>query len=139
MKRSILFVGLLLSFAALRAQLTINDPNAEVREAKNFHAIAVSNAFDVFITQGSEEGVAVSASEQKYRENILVEVKDGVLKISFKHEGKFWNGWKGDKMKLKAYISFKNVDRLVASGATDFHLTGSLNSDDLSIDLSGAS
>jgi hypothetical protein len=35
------------------AQKTINDPNAEVRQAKDFHAISISNAFDVYLTQGS--------------------------------------------------------------------------------------
>lgn len=139
MKRFLLLLLAFASFASLRAQLTINDPNAEVRDAKNFHGISVSNAFDVFITQGNEEAVAVSASEQKYRDNIGVEVKDGILKIWFKSEGKHWNGWKGDKMKLKAYVSFKNIDKLSASGATDIHVTGSMNADDLSIDLSGAS
>src|SRR6266545_1346581 len=84
------------------AQLTINDPNAELREAKNFHAISVSNSFDVFISQGNEETVAVSASEQKYKDNIKVEVKDGVLKIWLKKDEKFWRGLRGDKMKLKA-------------------------------------
>ncbi|MFI5185511.1 MAG: head GIN domain-containing protein [Chitinophagales bacterium] len=137
-KLLLLFFGFA-SAVSLRAQLTINDPNAEVREAKNFHAISVSNAFDVFISQGREEAVAVSASEQKYRDNIGIEVKDGVLKIWFKNEGKNWNGWKGDKMKLKAYVSFKNIDKLSASGATDIHVNGSMNADDLSITLSGAS
>ena len=63
------------------SQLTVNDPNAEKREAKNFHAISISSAFDVFISQGNDEAVAVSASEEKYKQDIKVEVKDGVLKI----------------------------------------------------------
>jgi len=139
MKKLLILITVLGGFMSLHAQLTINDPNAEVREAKNFHAISVSNAFDVFISQGNEEAVAVSASEQKFRDNIGLEVKDGVLKIWFKNEGKFWNGWKGDKMKLKAYVSFKNIDRLAASGASDIHLKGSMNADNLAISLSGAS
>jgi hypothetical protein len=117
----------------------INDPNAEIREAKNFHAISVSNAFDVFISQGSDEAVAVSAAEEKYRKDIKVEVKDGVLKISFEKEGKFWRGWNGDKMKLKAYISFKNIDRLTASGACDIIVQGDINAENLAVNLSGAS
>jgi hypothetical protein len=39
----------------------------EVRPAKDFHAIEVSSAFDVYLTQSNEESVAVSASEVKYR------------------------------------------------------------------------
>jgi len=123
----------------VHSQPTINDPNAEAREAKNFHAISVSNAFDVFISQGNEEAVAVSASEQKFRDNIGVEVKDGVLRIWIKNESKFWRGFSGDKMKLKAYISFKTIDKLSVSGACDVRIQGSINAEDLHMSFTGAS
>jgi hypothetical protein len=139
MKKLLFVLTLFVLSASVHAQLTVNDPNAEVREAKNFHAISVSNAFDVFISQGNEEAVAVSAADQKYRDEIKVEVNNGVLKIGLKDEGKFWKGWNGDKMKLKAYISFKNIDRLSASGACDVRVQGTINADDLEIRLSGAS
>lgn len=130
----------LLAFGIIsRAQLTVNDPNAEPRQAKNFHAISVSSAFDVIISQGNEEAVAVSASEEKYKKDIKVEVVDGVLKIGLEKEGKFWKGWDGNKMKLKAYISFKNIDKLTASGACDVKVQGSINANDLRINFSGAS
>jgi hypothetical protein len=138
--KKLLSILVVLAFVDVsHAQLTINDPNAEKREAKNFHAISISNAFNVFISQGNEEAVAVSASEEKYKQDIKVEVKDGVLKIWIEKEGKFWKGWNGDKMKLKAYISFKNIDRLTASGACDIRVQGQINADDLNVNLSGAS
>lgn len=139
MKKLVLTLIVLTWVVVLRAQLTINDPNAEVRDAKNFHAISVSNAFDVFITQGTDEAVAVSATEQKYKDNIGVEVKDGVLRIWFKTEGKFWKNFGGDKMKLKAYISFKSIDKLSASGACDVHVNGAINADNFELSLTGAS
>jgi hypothetical protein len=138
MKKFLLLFTVLAINNFLQAQPTINDPNAEVREAKNFHAISVSNAFDVFISQGKEEAVAVSASEEKYKRDIKVEVKNGILRIWLEKEGKFWKGWNGDKMKLKAYISFKNIDKLTGSGACDIRVQGNINADDLSVDLSGA-
>jgi len=139
MKKLLLLLSVLTLGISLRAQLTVNDPNAEVREAKNFHAISVSSAFDVFISQGNEEAVAVSASEEKYRKEIKVEVKDGVLKVGLQNEAKFWKGLGGDKMRLKAYISFKNIDRLSASGACNVHVAGNINADDLRLNFSGAS
>lgn len=138
MKRIFVFMWMILVTAFVFAQERINDPNAEVREAKDFHAISVSNAFDVFLSQGNEEAVAVSASEKKYMENIKVEVKEGVLRISFGKEGRFWNGWNGNKMRLKAYITFKNLDKLRASGACDLKIQGTVHADKLDIDLSGA-
>ena len=139
MKQVFLSISLLLlSTAAIFAQKQINDANAETREAKGFTAISVSNAFNVYLTQGDEEAVAVSASEQKYKDKIKVEVKDGVLKISYDDGGKFWKRLTGN-MKLRAYITFKNVDKIAASGACDIHLQGKLTANDLSINLSGAS
>ena len=138
MKKLVFLFSVLVFNVLLHAQLTINDPNAETREARNFHAISISNAFDVFISQGNEEAVAVSASEEKFKQNIRVEVKNGVLEIWLEKEGKFWKGWNGNKMKLKAYISFKNIDKLTGSGACDIHIQGSIKADDLSVNLSGA-
>ncbi len=125
-----LFIGTLLS-----AQ-QVNDPNAVVREAKDFHGINVSSAFDVYLSQGGEEAVAVSATEDKYRERIRVEVKAGILYIGYDSKGLSWNS--GNK-KLKAYISFKQIDLLKVSGACDVMITGTLKADNLSIDQSGAS
>src|SRR5438552_12903602 len=139
MKKLLLITsGMLALTLSLRSQVTVKDANAEKREAKNFHAISVSNSFDVFLSQGNEEAVAVSASEEKYKQDIKVEVRDGVLKIWFDKKGKFWRGWNGNKVKLKAYISFKNIDKLTASGACDIRVQGNINADDLRIDLSGA-
>jgi hypothetical protein len=117
------------------AQKTISDPNAEVRDAKDFHAIELSSAFDVYLTQGSEESVAVSASEAKYQENIKVEVKGGVLIVRYDNKGK----WNTGNKKLKAYISFKQLDRLNVSGACDVYVVENWKADNLKIDLSGAS
>jgi len=117
------------------AQKTINDPNAEVREAKNFHAIELSSAFDVYLNQSNDESVAVSASEAKYKENIKVDVKGGVLIIRYDNKGK----WNTGNKKLKAYISFKQLDRLNVSGACDVYVFEKWETDNLKIDLSGAS
>lgn len=114
----------------------VNDANAEVREAKGYHAINVSSSFDVYLTQSNEEAVAVSAAETKYRERIKVEVKDSILFIKYDSEGKFWNN--GNK-KLKAYISFKDINKLNISGACDVFINGTLKAKDLDISQSGAS
>ena len=113
----------------------INDPNAVKVDVKGFHAINVSNAFDVYLTQGNDEAVAVSASEQKFRDRIKVEVKDGVLHIRYEDGFRFNSG----KMKLKAYISFKDIDKLTVSGACDVFVLKTLTADKLDINLSGAS
>ncbi len=132
-----LFIMMMGTFAtvSLFAQ-KINDPNAEVREAKNFHAINISSAFNVFLDQSEEEGVAVSAAETKFRDQIIVEVKNGVLYIKYNNKGLSLG--KSNK-ELKVYISFKSIDKLNVSGSCNVYITGTLKADDLRISLSGAS
>lgn len=127
---------LVLLFSLVMNAQQVNDPNAVVREARDFHGISVSSAFDVYITQGGTEAVAVSASEEKHRDRIKVEVKAGILHIDYDSKGL---SWKSGNKKLKAYISFKNIDRLKVSGACDVFITGTLKADNLDIDQSGAS
>jgi Putative auto-transporter adhesin, head GIN domain len=133
-KLSVLLLSLLMG--AVMYSQKANDPNAEIREAKNFHGINVSSSFDVYLSQSENETVAVSASEAKHRERITVEVKDGILHIGYESKGLSWGS--GNK-KLKAYISFKQIDKLTVSGACDVFINGTLKADDLTINQSGAS
>jgi hypothetical protein len=122
---------------AAHAQKTFNDPNAEVRNVSGFHAVKVSHAIDLYLTQSNTEAVAVSASEEKYRDRIKTTVENGVLKIWFDSEG--WNVWNSGNKKLKAYVSIKEIDQLTASGACDVIVDGVLRSNSLEVNLSGAS
>src|SRR5262245_19493506 len=117
------------------AQKPISDRNVQVREAKDFHAINVSSAFDVYLTRdANEEKVAVSAADTKDLKYIKVGVNNGVLKKDFEQKGKLF---KGDK-KLKAYISFKTLNKITASGACNVKVVGTLTADDLDLNFSGA-
>ena len=137
-KIQVMLIALLVS-AVLFAQKTINDPNAEPRNLSGFHAIKVSNAFTVYISQGNDDAVAISASKAEYRNKIITKVENGVLIIKFDDDKNFWKNWNGDKQKLKAYISIKKIDRLNVSGACDVFFEDGISADEFSIDLSGAS
>jgi hypothetical protein len=117
------------------AQKTVYDQNAQQRTVGSFHAIHLSNAFEVFITQGNEETVAVSAANKEDLERIKTTVENGVLKIRFDEPKK----WLGGNKKLKAYIAVKNLDELRAGGACEVKIEGSLHTASLKVDLSGAS
>jgi hypothetical protein len=118
-----------------RAQKTIiNDPNAEVRQVKGFHGIEVSNAINLYLSQGEEETVVVSANDLKWREFIRTEVVDGILRISLDNRK-----WSRGNVKIKAYVSFTTLDKLSASGASDVFVDGVITGDHLFIDLNGAS
>jgi hypothetical protein len=138
MKRIIVLMAVIVGGLQLKAQQQINDPNAQVRNVKGFHAIKISDAIDLYLSQSNDEVVVVSAAEDKWRDRIRTVVENGVLKIFMDHEG--WTWWRnsGNK-KMKAYVSFRSLDNLVASGASDVRVTGTIKADDLKIHISGAS
>lgn len=135
MQRGMVFVlACLLGLSGWAQKTVIHDPNAQVRPVKGYHGIEVSDAIDLYLSQGDEEVVAVSAQDIKWRDRIRTEVVDGILKISV--TGKLLS--LGNR-KLKAYVSFNKLDRLAASGASDIYVDGVIGGDKLSISLSGAS
>ena len=136
MKKCLLMILGMVAFGGLMAQTVINDPNAVTRNAKDFHGIEVSSAINLYLSQGNEEAVAVSAVDTKYRDLIKTEVVNGVLKIYLDRDGWKWSS--GDK-KLKAYVSIKTIDRLSGSGASDIMVDGYLSGTKFDVRLSGAS
>jgi hypothetical protein len=130
---SLLVTGLITTASA---QKTINDANAEKRNVSGFHAIEVGGGIDLYLSQG-EEAVAVSASKNEYRAKIKTEVKDGVLKIWYEWNSNLRFDWSNHK--LKAYVSFKDIDRLEGSGGSDISIDGSIKVAKLAMEVSGGS
>jgi len=136
MKKILLAVSTLLIISGCIAQQKVyNDPNAEVRIVKNFHAIRVSGGIHLYLTQGNEEALAVSASDPEYRARIKTEVTDGVLRIySDRSAWDFWHDM--DRMKLRAYVSFKMLDELRASSGSHVEVNGPVKSENLVLHFS---
>ncbi len=137
MKNFLLTTAFIFSVFISNAQKTVvNDDNAEARQISgSFNAIKVSGGIDIYISQSDAEAVAVSATEQKYRDDIKTVIENGTLRVYF--DSKL--SWNKDKKKLKVYISFKNLERLEASGACDVHVAGTIEVPSLSLSMSGAS
>lgn len=115
--KKLLLLAVLFVFSGLQAQKVIRDEHAQTRSAHGFHGIEVSGGIDLYLSQGSEESVAVSAATPDDRERIHTEVVNGILRIYFDRGIKWLSGW-GDR-KLKAYVSVRSIDRLSASGGSD--------------------
>jgi hypothetical protein len=126
----------ILVIAAAAQKTIVNDANAEKREVGSFSGIHVSGAVDLYLSQGDEDGLAVSASETRYRDRIKTEIKNGILTIWYNNEGMNWGS--GNK-KLRAYVSFKNINQLKATGASDVFISGTLKAASLELELTGAS
>lgn len=117
-------------------QQIINDQNAEVRNVSAFNGVQVSGAIEVFLSQGTSAAVAVSATEEKFRDKIKTEVVNNTLKIYYDGD-KF--SWSGGNKRLKAYVSFTEISSLEASGASSYKISGTITGDNLSVKLTGAS
>jgi hypothetical protein len=131
-KRLLTPILLLINLMAIGQEKTFYDANAEKRTVAGFQSIKVFDGIDLYIMQGTEEGVVVSATEAAHRDKLKTVVENGELKIYL--EGG-WN-WKG---KLKAYVSVKTLDRLRASGGSDIIVQGELKTDKLNLVLTGGS
>jgi hypothetical protein len=137
MKKIVLLCIVALGVITTWAQKTVYDANAQVRSVRGFHAIQVSGGIDLYLSSG-DEAVAVSAKDLDDRERIKTEVENGVLKI--------WYDWKsgvgflkGVNRQLKAYVSYKTLDRLSASGGSDVEVDGTISANKFSLDISGGS
>ena len=127
-------LSLLLSFAiivsAVSAQKVINDPNAEKRNVSGFHGIDVSTGIELVISQGGTEEVAVSASKTEFRDKIVTKVENGILKIYYENKLGSINT-KKERKELKAYVSYKSLDRLDANTGARVDWDGTLKSSSL--------
>ena len=132
----LLFFITAIMFSVEAQKQFVVDANAEMRSLNgSFNKIKVSNAINLYLSQSSTESIAVSASEDKFKAGIKTVVENNVLKIYYDGE----KNWSIRNRKMKVYVSFKNIDELQASGASDIIVAGTLEVQSLSLNLSGAS
>ena len=124
--------------SAAFSQKTINDPNVEKRNVSGFHGIDVATGIKLILTEGSIEDVAVSASKTEYRDKIVTEVKNGILKIYYETKLGAVNKRRESK-DLKAYVSYKSLDKLDVTSGAEVEINGVLtsNSFDLQANTGG--
>jgi hypothetical protein len=133
--RKLLFLLLAALPALLSAQdKIINDPDAQSRTIGSFHAIRVSTGIELVMRQGAVDAVAVSASDRESRDRVKTEVVDGVLKIYY--DNKNWWGNSFKNRHLKAYVSFKNIDKFNGSSGSSTTVDGSITAGGLKVVLS---
>ncbi|NCI49744.1 DUF2807 domain-containing protein [Sediminibacterium roseum] len=132
----IMCLGLFFAHAQNEKNLVV-DANAEVRTVNSFTAIEVSDAIDLYISQGNAEAVAISANADDIRTRIKTEVRGNTLHIFFDAKGLNWRKWGNNRM--KAYVTYKKLERLEASGACNIKTTDPIIQPELKMEMSGAS
>lgn len=115
----------------------INDRNAQKRNVSGFHGIEISSGIDLYLSQGNEEAVAVSAADPEDRDHIITEVNGGILHIYIDSKNLRW--LMHNHRRLRAYVSCKQFDQLEASGGSDVYIQDGVHSESLKMHLSGGS
>jgi len=114
------------------AQKTINDANAEKRTVGGFHGIEVATGIELTLTKGTTEEVAVSASEKEFRDKIVTEVVNGILKIHYETRTGAINR-RNENKNLKAYVSYKSLDLLHVTTGAEVNIEGTLEAQKLDL------
>lgn len=125
------------ALTAICQDVTVVDPNASPRQVNgSFSKIKVSHALKVVLTQGNTESIVVSASEEKYKADIITEVKNNTLHIYSDNNGMWVNK---TNRKLKVYVAFKHLEAITVSGASDVAVADIIKDPSLKVEVSGAS
>ncbi len=127
MKVLFILISAVISLSSVAQQATVvNDPNAHPRNLNaSFSAVSVTDGIELYLSEGETESLAVSYADEKYAERFKTIVEKGVLRIYFDTEGISWSDNK--KRKLKAYVSFKTLDKLTATAGSNVHVPSSIS------------
>lgn len=125
-----LFLLSALSIATVKAQTNKSFP------VSNFSEITVASGIDLYLTQGSSEAVRVSAHEDLLK-NVIVEKNGNNLTIRYKNNSGWGRLFKGQG--IKAYVNFKSLTALTASGGSDVFSQNQIKTDRLNAKASGGS
>ncbi|KIA91310.1 hypothetical protein OC25_22010 [Pedobacter kyungheensis] len=103
---------------------------------KNFNSIDISSGIDLYLTQGGNEGVSIQSDSETLK-NIVVEQNGANVNIKFK-DGINWGGLFKNRV-IKAYVTYKSLNTIAASGGSDVYTQNQLKTDKLAIRSSGGS
>ncbi len=101
---------------------------------KNFNSIGISSGIDLYLTQSGNEGVSIQSDSETLK-NIVVEQNGTNVNIKFK-DGINWGGLFKNRI-IKAYVNYKSLNTIAASGGSDVFTQNQLKTDKLAIRSSG--
>jgi hypothetical protein len=104
--------------------------------ASNFNEVGISSGIDLYLTQGSSESIKF-VGDKGLLESVTVEKDGSKIRIKYK-DGFHWSGL-FSKQTLKAYVTYKNLYAVSASGGSDVFTQNTLKTDRLTLQASGGS
>ena len=128
--------SLFILLAITLSNLSVYAQSSKNVSAKSFNEITVSSGIDLYLTQSATESVTIKGNEELLKD-VVVEQKSGLLIIKFK-DGVSWSRMFKNES-IKAYVNFKNIKALIASGGSDVFTQNNLKADALKLIASGGS
>lgn len=125
--KSSLFLLLIIGASAVKAQ-------DKAISVKNISSITVSSGIDLYLTQGNTESVTIKGSADLIKD-VIVEVEGGNVAIKYK-DGIHWSSLFRNQS-IKAYVNFKTLKAITASGGSDVYSQNSFKLDNLDLRASG--
>lgn len=121
--------NILLPSLFLISSITIKAQTSQIRETQPFKKIEISGATSVVYTQSDTLKLKVVADEKEIN-NIFTTFENDILVI--KAKGSFTHAY-------KIYVSGNSLNQITSSGASKLTTANTLETDSLSINVSGAS
>ena len=100
--------------------------------------IIAHSIYSIEVTQGNSNKVTIEYDE-KYKDKLVINYTKGRLELAVE-ESKikgFWNNTKGTN-KIKVYMQMPTIEEIELSGAASLKANGKFKTDELEIELSGA-
>ena len=105
----------------------------------NFNGIAVSSGIDLYLTQSDAEQILLSGTKELLNRVKVSKGSDGLLKFEIEKSAGWLNWSWGEDSEVKAYVSFKTLNRLISSGGSDVYGKDQFKLNSLNITSSGGS
>lgn len=121
----LILAGWVLSFSVMGQQ-------SEVRSVGAFKGVKAGQAIDVYLKKGDKVSVKVEATGTSLS-NVITEVSGSYLKIQMAHNS--YN--RGGKI-IKVYVTYVDLDKIVASSASNVFSDGTIKSNSLELHASSA-
>lgn len=116
--------------------LSVKAQSSKNVNVKSFSEITVSSGIDLYLSQSATETVTIKGNEDLIKD-VVVEQKGSSLIIKFK-DGVSWSRMFKNES-IKAYVNFKNIKALTASGGSDVFTQNNIKADALKLTASGGS
>ena len=135
MKRLALILSALL---IMTSSLCANNTVTKNYNFGNIKSIEASSIFAIEVTQGNAKGVRIKCDEV-YEKHLDIRCSQGELKLSLTPNARIErNRNQKDQIGIKVYLQMQTIEELDLSGASSLKATGVFTTNELEIDLSGA-